>query len=182
MVIRTATGRGQLWSSYSPRMHSMQSSEQRCWRAVQPGCQGWLKDIFNTGVFLTESNFPARSTTVALFFLKRWLQFWEIPPFSLQELKYSLHSTSQRASCRSSTCVSCNTPHVCSMTPQRYTFINKVVGRGVGGGSSCYCYSDRLTPAGDSWIRRAILHPGVSPSLINLFVPSGHAKCNAAPA
>lgn len=127
MAIRTGTGRGQLWSPYKSWTHSMQSSEQPCWRVVQPGCQGWLKDIFYTGVFLTESNFPARSTIVALFFSERWLQFWEMPPFSLQELKYSLHSRSQRASCRSSTRVSCNIPHVCSMTPQRYTFINKVV-------------------------------------------------------
>lgn len=128
MAIRTGTGRGQLWSPYKSWTHFMQSSEQPCWRVVQPGCQGWLKDIFYTGVFLTESNFPARSTIVALFFLKGDSSSGKchLSPYR----NWSTASTpghSERASCRSSTRVSCNIPHVCSMTPQRYTFINKVV-------------------------------------------------------
>lgn len=180
MAIRTGTGRGQLWSPYKSWTHSMQSSEQPCWRVVQPGCQGWLKDIFYTGVFLTESNFPARSTIVALFFLKGDSSSGKchLSPYR----NWSTASTpghSERAA---------GPPLVsAAIYPMSAAWHRSVIlslirlcgGEGRESGSGCYCYSDRLTPAGDSWIRRTILHPGVSPSLINLFVQSGHAKCNA---
>lgn len=87
------------------------------------------------GHFLDWSRFFFWQKAISLLVVLLLHFVWKVTPvlgtqpFSLQELKYSHHSGSQRASCWSSTSVSYNIRHTCSLTPQFYTFINTVGGR-----------------------------------------------------
>lgn len=96
-------------------MQDILSSEQHCSGVGQPVCQGWLKDISYTRVAFT-------------FDRKQFSCLWHYCCILFEPNLKNSHSGSQCASCWSSTSVSYDIRHICSVTPQSYTFINKVWG------------------------------------------------------